>query len=108
MNRAKNYCNNLIRTTKKNFVSKSVSKSDFANNKKFWNAVKPLLTNKGFLADENISIKFNVDLVTDKTKLANLFNLHYINVVENTSGVPPVIQGNPNNPNEEHYCKKYH
>ena len=106
MKRAKNYCNNLIRTTKKNFVSKSVSKSDFANNKKFWNAVKPLLTNKGFLADENISIKFNVDLVTDKTKLANLFNLHYINVVENTSGVPPVIQGNPNNPNEENTTVK--
>ena len=39
-------------------------------------------------------------MVTDKTELANLFNLHYINIVENTSGVPPVIQGNPNNPNE--------
>ena len=40
-------------------------------------------------------------MVTDKTKLANLFNLHYINIVENTSGAPPVIQGNPNNPNED-------
>ena len=84
MKRAKNYCNNLIRTTIKNFVSKSACKSDFANNKKFWNAVKPLLTNKGFLADENISIKFNDDLVIDKAKLANLSNLHYINIVENT------------------------
>ena len=107
MKRAKNYCNNLTRTTKKNFFQ-SVTKSGFANNKKFWNTVKPFLTNKGFLTDDNISIKVNDDLVTDKTKLANLFNLHYINIVENTSGVPPVIQGNPNNPNEEHYCKKYH
>ena len=39
-------------------------------------------------------------MVTDKTKLANLFKLQYINIVENTSREPPVIQGNPNNPNE--------
>ena len=37
-------------------------------------------------------------MVTDKTKLANLFNLSYINIVENTSGVPPVIYANSNNP----------
>ena len=48
----------------------------------------------------------NDDLVTDKTKLANLFNLNYINSVENTSGVPPVIQGNPNNTNEDNTTVK--
>ena len=98
MKRSKNYCNNLARTTK--------NKNGFANNKKFWNAVKPFLTNKGFLTNDNISIKVNDDLVTDKTKLANLFNLHYINIVENTSGAPPVIQGNPNNPNEDNTTVK--
>ena len=36
-------------------------------------------------------------MVTDKTKLADLFNLQYINIV----GVPPDIQGNPSNPNED-------
>ena len=86
MKRAKNYCNNLTRTIKKNFFQ-SVTKTGFANNKKFWNTVKLLLTNKGFLTDDNISIKVNDDLVTDKTKLA--------------SGIPPVIQRNPNNPNED-------
>ena len=85
---AKNYCNNLTRTTKENFFQ-SVTKSGFANNKKFWNTVKPFLTNKGFLTDDNISIR------------ANLFNPHYINMVKTTSSVPPVIQGNPNNPNED-------
>ena len=96
---AKNYCNNLTRTTKENFFQ-SVTKSGFANNKKFWNTVKPFLTNKGFLTNDNIYIKVNDDLVTDK-KLANIFNLHYISIVENTSGVPPVIQGNPNHANED-------
>ena len=103
--RAKNYCNNLTRTTKNNFFQR-VTKSGFANNKKFWNAVKPFLTNKGFLTNDNISVKVNDDLVTDKTKLANLFNLHYINIVENTLGAPPVIQGNPNNPNEDNTTVK--
>ena len=45
-------------------------------------------------------------MVTDKTKLANLFNLHYINIVENTSDVPLHIQGNPNNPNEDNTTVK--
>ena len=102
---AKNYSNNLTRTTKKNFFQ-NVTKSGFASDKKFWNTVKPFLTNKGFLTDDNISIKVNDDLVAEKTKLANLFNLHYINIVENTSGVPPVIQGNPNNPNEDNTTVK--
>ena len=94
MKRAKNYSNNLTRTTKKNFFQ-SVTKSSFVNNTKFWNTVKSFLPNKGFLTDDNISINFNDDLVTDQTKLANLFNLHYIDIVENASRVPPVIQGTP-------------
>ena len=69
MKRAKSYCINLTSTTKKNFFQ-SATKSGFANNKKFLNTVKPFLTNKGFLTDDNISINFNDNLVTDKTKLA--------------------------------------
>ena len=94
MKRAKNYSNNLTRTTKKNFFQ-SVTKSSFGNNTKFWNTVKSFLPNKGFLTDDNIFINFNDDLVTDQTKLANLFNLRYIDIVENASRVPPVIQGTP-------------
>ena len=71
MKRAKNYCNNLTRTTKNNFFQR-VIKSGFANSEKFWNTVKPFLTNKGFLTNDNISMKVNDDLITDKTKLAKL------------------------------------
>ena len=45
-------------------------------------------------------------MVTDKTKLANLFNLHYINIKENTSIVEPDIQGNPSNPNGDNSTVK--
>ena len=65
MKRAKNYCNNLTRTTRKNFFQR-LAKSGFANNTKFWNTVKPLPTNKGFLTNDNISIKVNDDLLQTK------------------------------------------
>ena len=35
--------------------------------------------------------------VTDKSKLANLFNSHYINTEEKMSGCPPEIEGSPEN-----------
>ena len=62
MKRAKNYCNNLTRTTKKNFFQR-VTKSGFPNSKKFWNTVKLFLTNKGFLTNDSISVKVDDDLV---------------------------------------------
>ena len=58
---AKYYCNNLTKTTKKNFFQR-VTENGFVNNKKFRNTVKPF-----------------------KTKLANLFNLHYNNIDKKTS-----------------------
>ena len=53
------------------------------------NTVKPFLTNKGFLTNENIFIKHKDKIVTDNSKLAYLFNNHYINIVENISGITP-------------------
>ena len=44
---------------------------------------------KGFLTNENIAIKHKDKIVTDNSKLTHLFNNHYINIVENTSGMPP-------------------
>ena len=44
----KNLCNNLIKTNKKSYFQK-VTQKGFANKKTFWNTIKPLLTNKGFL-----------------------------------------------------------
>ena len=55
------------------------------------------LPTKGFLSNETIAIEKNGKIVTDKSKLANLFNSHYINSVEKTSGCPPEIEGNPEN-----------
>ena len=68
------------------------------NNNAFSNAIKPFLTNKGFNVNENITIR-NKDkilkIVTDKTKLVELFRSHYINRIEKTSAMWPEIEGKP-------------
>ena len=45
MKSARNICNNLIKTNKK-FYFQKVTQKGFANNKAFWNTIKPFLTNK--------------------------------------------------------------
>ena len=93
---ANKFCNTLTKSVKKTYFCKVTGKG-FVNNKAFWNTVKPFLTNKGFLTNETIAIENKGKIVTDKSKLANLFNSHYINIVEKTSGCPPEIEGNPEN-----------
>ena len=91
---AKTFCNKLIKSIKKTYYCK-VTEKGFVNNKTFWNTVKPFLANKGFLTNETISIENKGKIVTNKSKLVNLFKSHYINIVEKTSGCPPEIKGNP-------------
>ena len=86
----------LTKSVKKAYFRKVTGKG-FVNNKAFWNTVKPFLTNKGFLTNETIAIENKGKIVTDKSKLVNLFNSHYINIVEKTSGCAPEIEGNPEN-----------
>ena len=89
---AKKFCNKLTKPVKKAYFRKVTGK-DFANNKAFWNTVKPFLTNKSFLTNETIAIENKRKIVTDKSKLVNLFNSRYVNTVEKTSGCPPEIEG---------------
>ena len=55
----------------------------------FWNLVKPFLSNKGGLAGNDISLVRNAKIVTEDRKLAQIFNDHYVNIVEKSSGVKP-------------------
>ena len=58
-------------------------------------------TNKGYLVGDNISIVFKGELITDKEKLAETFNLQFINIVENTLGLEPKTLGNPNSTSKD-------
>ena len=100
--KAKNTRNNLNKFAKKSYFDKVTSKG-FVSNEAFWNTVKPFLTNKRFLTNENITIKHKDKIVTDNSKLAHLFiNDHYINIVESTSGIPPENIGNPECKSDDH------
>ena len=91
--KVKNTCSNLKKFAKKSYFDKVTSKG-FVSNKAFWNTVKLFLTNRGFLTSENIAIKHKDKIVTDNSKLAHLFNNHYINMVESTSRMPSENIGN--------------
>ena len=55
-------------------------------NKKFWKTMKPFLTNKGCLENNDIILLDGEEMITKDRILAKRFNEHYINIVERSSG----------------------
>ena len=51
--------------------------------------MKPFVTNKSGISNDNITIVDNERLITDDKELARMLNDHYINIVEKSSGVKP-------------------
>ena len=52
--------------------------------------MKPFFTNKGSFPNDSITIKDeNGNFIDDERELVEMFNNHYINIVEKTSGKPP-------------------
>ena len=74
--RAKKYCNILTEATEKNYFQK-VTKSGFANNEEFWNAVKTFLSDRGFVKNDNIRKTKDKPVAGDKNS-AHMFRSHYI------------------------------
>ena len=59
------------------------------SNKKFWQTIKPLVSNKNGFSNSNIMLIEEDKLITDEKKLVECFNEHYINIVEKLSGLKP-------------------
>ena len=76
--------------------------SEIIENKKCWEVIKPFITNKNGLSNNNIKLIQNNSVITDDKKLTFLFNDHYIIIVENTTGIKPfcISDGNFNKKNE--------
>ena len=85
--KTKNVCNSLNKKAKKNYFKKTTA-DGVMSNRKFWNTVKPFLTSKGFLHNDNNSIDTNGNIVEDEQKLTKEFNSYYINIGKTTSGKP--------------------
>ena len=86
--KAKNICNSLNNKAKKDYFKKATA-DGVVSNRKFSNTVKPFVTSKGFLHNDNISIDMNGNIVEDEQKLKE-FNLYYLNIAKTTSGKPPM------------------
>ena len=76
------------------------------SNNKFWQFVKPFLTNKGVFGKDFISIKKDNQFIDNEIKLVEMFNSHYINIVENMTGIPPDINPLYELQENDVYCVK--
>ena len=84
----RNKCVLLRKKCIKNYFSK-VTESGVNTNKEFWKIIKPFLTNKGFLSENETTIIENDEVTTDEKILAEKFNNHYTNFIERSCGVRP-------------------
>ena len=74
--------------------------------KTFWRTVKPFLTNNGCVFDDFIGIENEGNLIYNKQELVELFNEHYINIVENSPGKKPLSLGNPSDVSQDEMAVK--
>ena len=78
--------------SEKDYFEKA-TKNGIVGSKKFWGTVKPLLSSKGFIHNNDITIEINNKIIEDKSELAKTFNSHYINIVKSTTGKHPTKLG---------------
>ncbi len=77
-----------LQVTLKSHFKKATSNGAM-DNQAFWKLVKPFLSNEGDLEGREISLVKKGEIITDNQTLATIFNDHYINIVENSSGTKP-------------------
>ena len=85
----RNKCVSLRKKAIKSHFTEA-TKNGIMSNKEFWDLVKPFLSNKGGLTSSDISLVRNDTIVTDDQELAEIFNHHYVNIVEKSSGKKPI------------------
>ena len=77
----RNLCVNLLKKAKKDHYA-NLDLNCMTDNKKFWQTVKPLFSNK-VKAKTVIKLVENDETVDDEAKLAKIFNEYFVNIVKN-------------------------
>ena len=65
--------------------------------KQIWNTVRPFLTFKCFVNNEDIALDIGDKTVTDCNEIARKFNEYFINIVQNTTGKGTIKLQDSNN-----------
>ena len=76
------------RKRKKTYFEKATENGIMVS-KTFWRTVKPFLSLKGFIHNNNIRIEIDDKIIEDKSELAKRFDSHYINIVKSITGKHP-------------------
>ena len=106
--KAKNLCNSLNKKAKKTYFEKA-TENGIMGSKMFWSTVKPFLSPKGFIHNNDTTIETDSKIIEDKSELAKTFNSHYINIVKSTTGKHPTKLGTLGSRiNEKRNCCNYH
>ena len=77
----------MCKFKEKKYHLNKITKKGITSNKDFWNFVKPFSRNKDFIDGTDITLKLDNKIITDVTKLAEIFNNHYVNTVEQSTGL---------------------
>ena len=80
-----NKCTSMRRNNIRKHFS-TLSNDTGAPTKRFWDSVTPFLNDKGSHGNENYSLIEDGKLITDEGQVSEIFNDHYINIVENLTG----------------------
>ena len=79
--RQRNFCVKLLRKTKKEFYN-NLNVKYITENKLFWKTVKPSFTDKT-LKDERITLVEKDKVVSDESKLVEIFSKYFGNIIQN-------------------------
>ena len=85
---AQQMCFNPVKIDKTKYFSNITSKG-IVTNRELWKTMKLFLTNKGCLNNSHIMLRGDNEMITNDKCLANIFNEHYINIVEQSRGLKP-------------------
>ena len=82
----RNKCVSIRRKTIQNHFTSLCSNTGIPN-EKFWASVKLFLSDKGSHGNENYPLLENGQITKDEKEISEIFNDHYINIIENITGV---------------------
>ena len=80
-NKQRNWCVSLLRKEKKKYFA-NLNEEDITDNKKFWQTIKPFLSEKT-KSREKVTLIENENLVSDDAEVANCLNNFFSNIVKN-------------------------
>ena len=89
--KAKNLYNSLNKEEKAYF--EKAAENGIMCSEKFWSTVKPFLSSKCFINNNDITIEIDNKIIEDKSELAKTFNSHYVSIVKSTTVKHPTILG---------------